>query len=183
MKQSWGMALSLYCVLSFSQSASNVVNPENQPPKDGSFSTPYRVEVLARGLHVPWSIVVLPDRRVLFTERTGAVRVLHNDRLLPNPALTIDVALGNKMGMLGMVADPHFAKNHYLYLAYDYRVQPFDPNDPQFRLRLVRYCEQNDRLIEPKVLIEDLPAWSNHTGCRLRFAPDGTLYFTDGDAN
>jgi glucose/arabinose dehydrogenase len=103
MKHSWGMALSLYVALSFGQSASILVNPENQPPKDGALSTPYRVEVLARGLHVPWSIVVLPDHRVLFTERTGAVRVLRQDKLLSAPALT-NVALGNKMGMLGMAA-------------------------------------------------------------------------------
>jgi glucose/arabinose dehydrogenase len=179
----WSVALSLYAALFLGQSKGGSVNPENQPPPDGSFSTPYRVEVLARGLHVPWSIVVLPDRRVLFTERTGAVRVLHHDKLLPAPALTIEVAQGNKMGMLGMAADPHFSQNHYIYLAYDYKLQPFDPGNPQFRLRLVRYREHNDKLIEPRTLIEDLPAWSNHTGCRLRFAPDGTLYFTDGDAN
>jgi glucose/arabinose dehydrogenase len=183
MKRSWGMAPILYVALSLGQSANNAVNPENRPLAEGSFSTPYRVEVLARGLNVPWSIVILPDRRIFFTERTGAVRVMHHEKLLPHPALTIDVALGNKMGMLGMAADPHFAQNHFLYLAYDYKLQPFDPKNPQFRLRLVRYRERNDKLIEPHILIEDLPAWSNHTGCRLRFAPDGTLYFTDGDAN
>jgi aldose sugar dehydrogenase len=161
----------------------STVNPEKQPPVDGDFSTPYRVEVLAKGLHVPWSIVILPDRRVFFTERTGAVRVMHHDQLLSTPALMISVAQGNKMGMLGMAADPHFPENHFLYLAYDYELEPFDPRSPQFRLRLVRYRELHDKLIEPKTLIENLPAWSNHTGCRLRFAPDGTLYFTDGDAN
>ena len=159
------------------------VNPENQPPLDGDLSTPYRLEVLARGLHVPWSILVLPDGRVFFTERTGAVRVLRHDRLLKAPALSIDVAQGNKMGMLGIVADPHFSKNHFLYLAYDYRVEPFNPQSPQFRLRIVRYHEVHDKLLEPKTLLENLPAWSNHTGCRLRFAPDGTLYLTTGDAN
>ena len=91
----------------------------------------------------------------------------------------IAVAQGNKMGMLGMAADPHFSANHFLYLAYDYQLEPFDPRNPQFRLRLVRYRESHDKLVEPKTLIENLPAWSNHTGCRLRFAPDGTLYFTD----
>jgi glucose/arabinose dehydrogenase len=161
----------------------SVVNPENQAPAEGHFSTPYRVEVLARGLHVPWSIAMLPDKRVFFTERTGAVRVLHQDQLLPDPALTIDVAQGNKMGMLGLAADPHFPSNHFLYVAYDYRVEPFDPRSPQFRLRVVRYREVDDRLIEPKTLLENLPAWSNHTGCRLRFAPDGTLFITTGDAN
>jgi glucose/arabinose dehydrogenase/cytochrome c5 len=159
------------------------VTPENTPPIDGDFSTPYRVEVLARGLHVPWSIAVLSDRRVLFTERTGAVRVLHHDELLTAPALTIQVAQGNKMGMLGLAADPHFQANHFVYLAYDYALEPFDPSAPQYRLRVVRYREKQDRLVEPKTLIEDLPAWSNHTGCRLRFAPDGTLYLSTGDAN
>lgn len=159
------------------------VNPDNQPPVDGEISTPYRVEVLARGLHVPWSIAILPDKRVFFTERTGTVRVLHHDRLQPTPALSIDVAQGNKMGMLGLAIDPHFKTNHFFYLAYDYRVKPFDPRNPSFRLRVVRYRESHDKLVEPKTLLENLPAWSNHTGCRLRFAPDGSLYLTTGDAN
>jgi glucose/arabinose dehydrogenase len=158
-------------------------NPEGTPPTDGQLSTPYRVEVLARDLHVPWAITFLPDRRIFFTERTGAVRVMHNDTLLPAAALTIDVAQGNKMGMLGLVADPNFSKNHFLYLAYNYRVEPFDPAHPEFRMRVVRYREQTDKLVEPKTLIEDIPAWTNHTGGRMRFAANGTLFVTTGDAN
>ena len=162
----------------------STVNPEKQPPADGDFSTPYRVEVLAKGLHVPWSIVVLPDKRVFFTERTGAVRVMHHDRLLDAPALTIAVAQGNKMGMLGMAADPHFSAESLSLPGLRLPTRTLRSGaDPQFRLRLVRYRELHDKLVEPKTPIENLPAWSNHTGCRLRFAPDGTLYFTDGDAN
>jgi glucose/arabinose dehydrogenase len=159
------------------------VNPENEPPADGELSTPYRVEVLARNLHVPWAITFLPDRRIFFTERTGTVRVMHNDILLPESALTIDVAQGNKMGMLGLVADPHFSDNHFLYLAYNYRLEPFDPAHPQFRMRVARYREKQDKLLDPRTLIEDIPAWTNHTGGRMRFASDGTLYLTTGDAN
>jgi glucose/arabinose dehydrogenase/cytochrome c553 len=158
-------------------------NPANEPPPEGQLKTPYRVEVLARNLHVPWAIAFLPDRRIFFTERTGAVRVLHNDQLLPNAALTIDVAQGNKMGMLGLVVDPHFTKNHFLYIAYDYNVEPVDPAHPQYRMRIARYKERKDKLVEPKILIDNLPAWTNHTGGRMRFASDGTLYITTGDAN
>jgi glucose/arabinose dehydrogenase len=158
-------------------------NPPSEPAREGQLTTPYRVEVLARSLYVPWAMIFLPDRRMLFTERTGAVRVMHNDQLMPEPALTIDVAQGNKMGMLGLVVDPLFKKNHFVYLAYDYRHESADPLHPEFRMRVARYREKNDKLLEPTTLIEDIPAWSNHTGGRMRFAADGTLYVTTGDAN
>jgi hypothetical protein len=70
-----------------------------------------------------------------------------------------------------------------LYLAYNYKVKPFEPALPEFRMRVLRYREQTDKLVEPKTLIEDIPAWSNHTGGRMRFAADGTLFVTTGDAN
>ena len=150
---------------------------------DGQLTTPYRLEVVAENLRVPWAIAFLPDGRLVFTERPGRVRVLQNGAVLPNPALTVDVALGNKMGLLGLAADPHFSDNHFLYIAYDYRAASDDPQHPQYRLRVARYREENNRLVEPRTLIDDIPAWTNHTGCRLRFGPDGKLYLTTGDAN
>lgn len=159
------------------------VNPEHDPVQEGQLSTPYRVEVIAKDLRVPWAIVFLPDRRIFFAERTGKVRVLHDNQLLPAPALVLDVAQGNKMGLLGLAADPDFSHNHFLYLAYNYRFEPFDQEHPRYGLRLARYREVRDKLVEPKTLIGDIPAWSNHTGCRLRFARNGTLFMTTGDAN
>jgi glucose/arabinose dehydrogenase/cytochrome c5 len=159
------------------------INPEHEAPPEDKISTPYRVEVLAKNLHVPWAMTFLPDRRIIFTERTGAVRVMQNDVLLPEPALVIDVAQGNKMGMLGLVADPHFGSNHFIYVAYDYPLPAEDPAHPEFRMRVVRFREERNKLVAPKTIIENIPAWSNHTGGRMRFAVDGTLYLTTGDAN
>jgi glucose/arabinose dehydrogenase len=48
---------------------------------------------------------------------------------------------------------------------------------------VVRFREAGNRLIEPHTLIEGIPAYRNHTGCRLRFGPDGCLCITTGDAN
>lgn len=148
-------------------------------PPAGTLTTPYRVEIVAARLQVPWSLAFTPDGRLFFTERPGWVRVIEHGRMLEEPALLLpDVVPSVKMGLLGIVADPGFATNHFLYLAYNY-----DLGKEDYRLRVVRYREIKNRLVEPRVLIEGIPAYRNHTGCRLRFGPDGCLYITTGDAN
>jgi glucose/arabinose dehydrogenase/cytochrome c553 len=47
----------------------------------------------------------------------------------------------------------------------------------------MRYRFENDTLILPKLIIENINASANHTGCRLKFGPDKQLYITTGDAD
>lgn len=173
----------LFALFALDWSGITPVSAQETHAADSSLTTPYRLEVVADNLRVPWAIAFLPDGRLVFTERPGRVRILQNGALLPAAALTVDVALGNKMGMLGLAADPHFTDNHFLYVAYDYQIPTDDPQHPQYRLRVARYREANNQLVEPRTIIDDIPAWTNHTGCRLRFGPDGKLYLTTGDAN
>ncbi len=160
--------------------AAGVLAQTNPPiPPDGRITTPYRVEVVASRLQAPWSVVFLPDGRIFFSERPGWVRVIQNGSVLPEPALLLkDVAASVKMGLLGLAVDPGFKTNHFLYVAYDY-----DLGKEHYRLRIVRFRERENHLTDPRTLIEDIPAYRNHTGCRLRFGPDGCLYITTGDAN
>ena len=143
-------------------SADNVVN--------------FRVETLASGLEVPWSIVWAPDGRMLFTERPGRVRVFDNGQLRAEPLATIpDVEPSGESGLMSIALHPQFATNHFLYVSYAYK------GDGQL-VRVVRYRETETGLADRKVIIENIPAAQYHAGCRLRFGPDAKLYITTGDA-
>ncbi|QWT21644.1 PQQ-dependent sugar dehydrogenase [Bacillus sp. NP157] len=149
---------------------------------DMTLSTAHRFERVAFDLRVPWELAFLPDGTLIFTERDGHVCLLGHDAA---PALHTAVALGNKMGMLGLALDPAFASNHFVYVAYDYVIGDADANEGarKFKLRVARYRLDGSRLVEPRPLIEGIPAATNHTGCRLVFGPDGKLYITTGDAD
>jgi glucose/arabinose dehydrogenase len=136
----------------------------------------FKVEKVASGLQVPWSIVWAPDGRMIFTERAGRVRVYAKGQLQAAPLFTVpDVEEKAESGLMGIALHPQFAANHWLYLAYAYK------GDGQ-RVRVVRYREAPAGFTDRKLIIEDIPAAQFHAGCRLRFGPDGKLYITTGDA-
>lgn len=138
----------------------------------------FKIDTLASNLTVPWQIVFLPDRSMLFTERPGRIRIYRNGKLQQKPILEVnDVKAETKTGLLGMVIHPNFSSNHFIYIAHNYG------QNNRLWLRVVRYELKNDTLIKPKVLIEQIPAARNHTGCRLVFGPDQKLYITTGDAD
>jgi glucose/arabinose dehydrogenase len=87
-----------------------------------------------------------------------------------------EVAARGQGGLLDIELHPRFAENRLLYLAYAYR------GDGGQRVRVVRYRETGSALIEPRTIIEDIPAARYHAGTRARFGPDGKLYVTTGDA-
>ncbi len=136
------------------------------------------VDTLAKNLIVPWAFTFIDDKTLLFTERSGKVRLMRSDQLIEKPLLVVkDAATTKKMGLLGLCKHPDFNSNHFIYIAYDYTA-----NDTGY-LRVMRYELKADTLVNAFMIVDSIYANQNHTGCRLKFGPDKKLYITTGDAD
>jgi glucose/arabinose dehydrogenase len=132
-----------------------------------------KVETVAVGLEVPWEIAFLPDGRALVTERPGRVRLLSRAlELRDEPAAEVDADATGEGGLLGLAVDPDFEHNRFVYL---YRTSNGGNEVVRHRLR-------GDHLDEDAVVARGIEAAEIHDGGRLRFGPDGDLYFSAGDA-
>jgi len=138
------------------------------------------VETVASGLEHPWSLAFLPDRAMLVTERTGAIRLVTPDGRVSGPlAGTPPVAAEGQAGMLDIALDPDFEANGLVYMAYA------EERDGGIGLTVARavFDREAEAFAEPEVIFRQNPAVSGgrHLGSRLVFHPDGTLFVTAGD--
>jgi glucose/arabinose dehydrogenase len=141
-----------------------------------SDQTQFRVETVASGLEVPWAFAFLPNGSILFTERPGRVRIIENGKLRPDAVFKVpDVEPSSESGLMDLSLHPGFASNGFVYMAYAY-------NSGGQKVKVVRYRYDGKTLIEPKNIIENIPASPNHAGTRCRFGPDSKLYVSTGDS-
>lgn len=150
-----------------------------------------RVQTVADGLAVPWSIDWLPDGTAIFTERGGTVSVIRDGLQEPEAVLSVAAGGGAEAGLLGVAVDPDFEDNGYVYLYYTY-VDLLSP--PYNRIERYTYHDGSDgsgggdataaspRLGDAHVILDRIPASSWHDGGRIQFGPDGMLYAATGDA-
>jgi glucose/arabinose dehydrogenase len=141
-------------------------------------TVPFKVEVVATGVEVPWSLAFLPDGSMLVAERDGRVRRVRNGRLVERPVLALEAFRTREEGLLGMTLHPQFPREPWLYLYYTIQV------DGQLENRIERWKLNagGTRATLDKKLFGGIPVAKFHNGGRLRFGPDGMLYASTGDA-
>lgn len=137
-----------------------------------------KTEILTQSLIFPWELVYGPDSYIWFTERGGKI-----SRLNPlNGVITLvhtitEVNSIGEGGLLGMALHPQFSANPYVYVVYDYG------SGSNYRGKVVRFTFNNGVLQDPFILLDQIPAASNHNGSRLLITSDLKLLITTGDSN
>ncbi len=133
----------------------------------------------------PTEMTILPNFDILVAQRRGELMLYKNASKSVKQAGFLNVywktlhtpGVNAEEGVLGLQADPDYAKNHYIYVYYS-------PADSSVN-RLSRFTFQNDTVDNKteKVILE-VKAQREiccHTGGSIAFGNDHTLFFSAGD--
>jgi glucose/arabinose dehydrogenase len=151
-------------------------------------ATDFKVTVLTNQLHAAWASALLPDGKVLVTERLpGAFRIVGNGTLsAPLKGLEGLNVSTPMVGLLDVVLDPDFARNRTIYFTYFEYLDKTVYNTAVARAVL---DEAGGAITNVKVLLKTQPfapndqtlAAGTKTGGRIAVGADGFLYVTTGD--
>ncbi len=145
---------------------------ERIPPEDRFVRT-----VLASNLNEPMELEIMPDGKVMFLERRGAMKIYDPVSDTVETVLHMPVYDNNEEGFLGMALDPNWEENHWIYLF-------FSLMEGGRRNRLSRYVFDGKMLhVATEIMMLEVPEIDGccHTGGSIEFGPDGNLYLSTGD--
>jgi glucose/arabinose dehydrogenase len=140
---------------------------------------PTTVTTVVGGLANPWDIAFTPDSTMLVTERAGRVDAVVGGarRVLAAPA---DVFVRGEAGMMGLAVDPAFATNRRIYTCF-----ATQSGGVARDVRVVRWTVDAGytALAGRTDILTGMPVnpTGRHSGCRVRFGPEGALWVTAGD--
>ncbi|MGG5810195.1 PQQ-dependent sugar dehydrogenase [Falsiroseomonas sp. CW058] len=141
----------------------------------------FRLTTFATGLERPWGAALLPDGRLLVTERPGRLRVVGRDGAVSAPLGGVpEVEARGQGGLLDVALAPDFDRSREVYLCQAMLVQ----GGALTRLVRARLSPDAAALEGTTPLLDATPPQAsgrNHYGCRIAFGRDGALYLSTGD--
>ncbi|WP_236974162.1 PQQ-dependent sugar dehydrogenase [Membranihabitans maritimus] len=138
----------------------------------------YTRQILVEGMDEPMQMQILPDGNVLIVERKGAVKLYDESDGDISVIARFNVFSGIEDGLLGVVLDPEYENNHWVYFYYAV-------GGDQSINRLSRMVFDDGVLYQDteKVLLE-IPTqrrYCCHSAGYLFFDSNGLLYLSVGD--
>ncbi len=133
---------------------------------------------VATGLEHPWGLAMLPDGRMLVTERPGRLRIVDKDGKLSPPLTGVPAVYASRQGgLLDVALSPRFASDQLVYLSFA------EPGNGGAGTAVARGRLAGNALEQVQVIWRQTPKVEspNHWGSRLVFGRDGTLFVTTGD--
>lgn len=151
-----------------------------------SSAGPLTATVIAEGLDHPWALGFLPDGRMLVTERSGQLRVVHNGVVGEPIAGTPEVYNRGQGGLLDLALAPDFASTGRIYLTFSEPAQSAALQRGQgtavLSAKLV--LEGDSGRLEDSQVIFRMNKFTNtnrHFGSRVVIGNDGNLFVTLGE--
>ena len=179
-----------------SANTANTGNPpvETQPPNSDykpafagqtriagvKTTTPYEAKVLSDQLQHPWGITILPDGRLLITEKEGTMRIATTAGQLSAPITGIPpVNSAGQGGLLGLTIDPDFTTNRMVYWVFSEAVQGGNLT----AVAKGRLSDDEKRIENAAVIYRATPAHNSalHYGGRILFDETGNLFVSTGE--
>ena len=141
----------------------------------------FTVETVVSGQSIPWDVAWTPDGSMLWTERAGSLNALVPGGVPVEVDLSgnADFAASGEIGLMGLAVDPAFTQNRRIYTCQGSSAAGTSTIKVVAWSIAVGFASAT-RVVDP--LVGGIPMGSIHGGCRLEFAPDGTLLVTTGDA-
>lgn len=143
-------------------------------------NTPYQVAVIAENLNSPWAVTLLPDGRLVITEKGGTLRIATTDGTVSEPIDGFpEVDDRRQGGLLDVAPAPDFNDSRMLYFTFAERT-------PQGSLTAVgrgNLSDDETTVENFQTIYRAIPYYDNsmHFGSRLLFDKKGNLFVTTGE--
>lgn len=166
-----------------SQKANTLYKPafDGQTRAKGvSTTTPYEGVVIADGLKSPWGIAVLPDGRLLITEKEGVLRIVDTSGNISDAITGLPTVDPNGQGgTFGIVLDPNFKSNRIVYWAFTHP----EEGGNQTAVAKGRLADDEKTIENSSIIYKAGPVYNGklHYGGRLLFDKSGNLILTSGE--
>lgn len=139
-----------------------------------------QVKVLLSGLKRPWGITVLPDGRLLISEKAGVMKIATTTGQIGEAITGLpEVNPASQGGLLGLTIDPEFTKNRMVYWSFSERSEKGNLT----AIGKGKLSDDEKKIENATVIYRANPAHTSvlHYGGRILFDKKGDLIITTGE--